>query len=50
MSVLTTSTPMIGTRKETVEAVEAVGTAEAVKTAEVGEEREKSKGEYLNLA
>ena len=46
VSVLTTSTPMTGTREEAVETAKADGTAKAIKTTEVGEE---SKGKYLNL-
>ena len=43
VSVLATSTPMIGTREEAVE------TAEVVETAKVGKDGEKNKGEFPNL-
>ena len=49
VSVTATSTPLTGTREETVETTEAVKTAEAIKTAEVGKDGNESKGEYLNL-
>ena len=44
VSVLATSTPVTGTRAETIE------TAEAIGTAEVSEDGEESEGECPNLA
>ena len=41
---------MTGTKKETVEAAESFGTAEAVETAKVDKDDKESKGEYPNLA
>ena len=49
MSVLATSTPVIGTREEGVEAIKAIGTTEAIEGVEIGEEDKKSKGEYPKL-
>ena len=50
MSVSATSTPVTGTRAETVEATQAVETAEAIGTAKVNEDGDKSEGECPNLA
>ena len=49
VSVLATSTPVIETRAETVEATQPIKTAEAIGTAKVNEDGDENEGEYPNL-
>ena len=46
MSILTTSTPVTGTKEEAVETAKTAETAKAIETAGAGKNGKKSEGEY----